>query len=214
MGLKLKGFECNMFGEITYVVWDEATREAAVVDAGMSNRAEREAIDRFIAANNLQVKYLLNTHMHVDHAMGIPYMKQQYGAKLHASAAEQPLAAMLKEQQAMFHLPVVVENVTIDKFLRSGDEIKLGDSVLTVIDVPGHTPGGVAYYCAAQHFVLTGDSLFLGSIGRTDLYGGSHEALLDAVKNNLLTLPADTVVYPGHGPATTIGHERTYNPYL
>ncbi|MDE6403287.1 MAG: MBL fold metallo-hydrolase, partial [Muribaculaceae bacterium] len=182
--------------------------------AGMSDRAEREVVDGFIAANDLQVKYLLNTHIHVDHALGIPYMKQRYGVGLHASAAEEPLAALLQEQQAMFHLPVAVENVTIDTHLRAGDEIKLGDSTLTVIDVPGHTPGGIAFYCAAQHFVLTGDSLFLGSIGRTDLYGGNHDALIESVKNNLLSLPPETVVYPGHGPATTIGHERTYNPYL
>lgn len=214
MGLKLRGFECNMFGEITYIVWDEATRQAAVVDAGMSNRAERDAIDRFIADNGLQVKYLLNTHIHVDHALGIPCMKQRYGVGLYASPAEEPLAALLQEQQAMFHLPIAVENVTIDHHLRAGDEIWLGDSKLTVIDVPGHTPGGIAFYCAAQNFVLTGDSLFQGSIGRTDLYGGSHEALVSSVKDNLLTLPPETVVYPGHGPATTIGHERTFNPYL
>ncbi|MDE7472470.1 MAG: MBL fold metallo-hydrolase [Muribaculaceae bacterium] len=214
MGLKLKGFQCNMFGEITYIVWDEVTLQAAIVDAGMSNKTERDAIDRFIAANDLQIKYLLNTHIHFDHAFGIPYIEQKYGVTLSASPAEEPLASLLHEQTVQFHLPVVVENVKIDNYLRAGDEIKLGDSKLTVIDVPGHTPGGIAFYCAAQHFVLTGDSLFQGSIGRTDLYGGSHSALVNSVRDNLLTLPPETVVYPGHGPATTIGHERTFNPYL
>ncbi len=214
MALKIKGFEFNMFGEITYLVWDEKSKEAAIVDAGMSNDAERSVIDGFIEDNRLKIKYLLNTHIHLDHTFGVHHIENRYGVKLSASPLDEPLASRVRQQAVLFHLPIDVEDVEITNRLSSGDRIELGDNFMTVISVPGHTPGGIAFYCRAQHFVITGDSLFLSSIGRTDLPGGSHSTLVRSVTENLLTLPPETVVYPGHGPATTIGHELTYNPYI
>ena len=214
MALQLKGFEVNLFGEITYVVWDDVTREAAVVDAGMSNDAECKVIDDYISSNELIVKYLLNTHIHLDHVFGVEHMVRRYGVELSASMADEPLAVRVKQQAVMFHLLFTPSDVEIVHPLEGGDKLTLGDVELCVIDVPGHTPGGLAFYCPDGHMVLTGDSLFQGSIGRTDLPGGDYAQLIKSVTDNLLILPPETDVYPGHGPATTIGRERTYNPYL
>lgn len=212
--LHIKGFEFNMFGETTYVVWDDESREAAIVDAGMSTDAERLAIDSFISNNKLIIKYLLNTHVHLDHAFGVPYIEKKYGIKLSASPLDTPLADRIEQQAVLFHLPIKASNVIITNQLNEGDVLFLGDNKLEVIKVPGHTPGGLAFYSPEQHFVLTGDSLFYGSIGRTDLPGGNHATLVKAVTDKLLTLPADTIVYPGHGPSTTIEQELRYNPFL
>lgn len=212
--LHIKGFEFNMFGETTYVVWNDESREAAIVDAGMSTDAERLAIDSFISNNKLIIKYLLNTHVHLDHAFGVPYSEKKYGIKLSASPLDTPLADRIEQQAVLFHLPIKASNVIITNQLNEGDILFLGDNKLEVIEVPGHTPGGLAFYSPEQHFVLTGDSLFYGSIGRTDLPGGNHATLVKAVTDKLLTLPANTVVYPGHGPSTTIEQELRYNPFL
>lgn len=214
MPLQVKPFEFNVFGETTYVVWDEDSREAAIVDAGMSDDTENRIIDRYIADNHLTVKYLLNTHIHLDHVFGAPHVQSRYGVGISASPLDAPLAQRVEQQAVMFHLPFKVSNVTIEHPLQEGDIIRLGKSWLDVIEVPGHSPGGLAFYCAAQHFVLTGDSLFHSSIGRTDLPGGDHATLVHSVTRRLLELPGNTTVYPGHGPATTIAHERTFNPYL
>lgn len=214
MALNIKGFEFNMFGEITYVVWDESSHEAAVVDAGMCNSNERMVLDDFIATNELKIKYLVNTHIHIDHVFGVPYMKERYNVGLSASLSDEFLGDRIEQQAKMFHLPVEVSNVVIEHPLEAGDELKLGDEIIMVIDVPGHTPGGLALYAPESRFVITGDSLFNGSIGRTDLPGGDYATLVKAVSERLLTLPGDTTVYPGHGPSTTIAREKAYNPYL
>ena len=214
MALMIKGFEFNMFGETTYVVWDSESLDAAIVDAGMSDAAERQAIDSFIEQNHLTVKYLLNTHVHLDHAFGIPHASERYGVNLSASPLDAPLAERIEQQAVMFHLPIKPSNVVIKNELHDGDTISLGKEHLKVIEVPGHTPGGLAFHSPDHKFVLTGDSLFHSSIGRTDLPGGNHSTLIRSITERLLTLPPDTKVYPGHGPATTIGHELRYNPYL
>lgn len=214
MPLSVKSFEFNPFGETTYIIYDPATLEAAVVDPGFVTDAERVAFDTFVADNNLQVKYLVNTHLHVDHSFGIAHVEARYGVGLSASEADAPLGRGLADQARMFHLPVKIDGVEIDRPLRDGDILRLGDNDLRVIAVAGHTPGGIALYAPADRFVVTGDSLFYGSIGRTDLPGGDHATLVGSITDGLLALPDDTVVYPGHGPSTTIGRERRYNPYL
>lgn len=214
MAIKVQAFEFNMFGEKTYILWDEESRQAAIVDAGMSNDTERQVIDDYILSNQLQVKYLLNTHIHLDHAFGIPYIKNTYNVGLSASPYDAPLAESIEQQAISFHLPIKASNVVIDNNLHNGDTISLGDNHLEVIEVPGHSRGGLAFYSPADKFVLTGDSLFHSSIGRTDLPGGSHATLIKSVTKQLLSLPGDTIVYPGHGPSTTIAHERAFNPYL
>ncbi|MDE6086424.1 MAG: MBL fold metallo-hydrolase [Muribaculaceae bacterium] len=214
MALEIKGFEVNMFGEITYLVWDDTSREAMIVDAGMCNSEERQELDDFIVGLDLKVKYLVNTHLHVDHVFGVPYVKERYKVGLSASKEDEFLAERVEQQSLMFGLPQKAQNVEIDNDLRPGDILTLGNYQITVIGMPGHSPGGIALYAPEGNFVLTGDSLFQGSVGRTDLPRGDHDELINSVKEGLLNLPDDTVVFPGHGPSTTIGKEKMSNPFL
>lgn len=213
-GMKIQGFEVNMFGEITYIVWDSVSHEAAIIDAGMISESEEQAIDKFISEEGLNIKYLINTHLHIDHVFGVPHAKTRYSIGLSASEADSMLASRIKEQVQMFHLPVEAPDIEIAHPLNDGDILKLGNQELKVISVPGHSPGGLALYSKSGKFVVTGDSLFNRSIGRTDLPGGDYATLINAVTDKLLSLPDDTRVYPGHGPATTIADERRFNPYL
>lgn len=203
-----------MFGETTYVVWDYKSRQAAIIDPGMINDRERRELDDFISGHSLTVKYLINTHVHIDHVFGDRYVSERYGVPVSAHPADSPLAERVTQQAQMFRLPVNVENIVIESPLADGDTLMLGDETIEVIHVPGHSPGGIALYAPESGFVISGDSLFAGGIGRTDLPGGDYPTLVKAIQERLLTLPADTVVYPGHADPTTIGHERQYNPYL
>lgn len=213
--MKLQRFEFNMFGVNTYIAWNPATLEAAVIDPGMSNAAECQLLSDFISRNNLKVTALLNTHLHIDHVLGDDYVERHYGIGLQAGAADSILLDRLQQQAQMFHLRVALpEALHISIALKPGDRIRLGDQFFTVISVPGHSPGSLAFYCAESGFVITGDALFRGSIGRTDLPGGHYPTLVRAITDNLLTLPPATIVYPGHGPSTTIAAEISSNPFL
>ncbi|MDO5394836.1 MAG: MBL fold metallo-hydrolase [Bacteroidales bacterium] len=212
--LKIKQFIFNPFDENTYLLVDEATRRAAVVDPGMFNDREQEVFDSYVKANDIEITQIINTHMHLDHCFGDNYVADRYSAKVSAHIADESLAAGLRQQCLRFGMDMYATPVEINVKLEDGDVIKIGDSSLRVIHIPGHSPGGIALYDAEDKILISGDSLFEGSIGRTDLPGGSHSELVNAVRTRLLTLPADTKVLPGHGPSTTIGRERQFNPYL
>lgn len=214
--LKVKQFTFNPFGESTFVVSDEATGEALVVDPGMTGPAEQRRLDNYISDNGLKVTGVVNTHMHLDHCFGDSYVRDRYGVKVHAHPADAPLGQSLGEQARRFGMvgAGVDEAMPIDVPLSDGDTIALGDDRLEVLHVPGHSPGGIALYSPSGRFVLAGDSLFAGSVGRTDLPDGDMPTLLDAVRDKLLNLPDDTLVLPGHGEPTTVGRERRSNPFL
>lgn len=207
-------FQFSMFGINTYLVFDPESGECAVIDPGMSTREEEKAIDNFIFQKGLKLKYIINTHLHIDHVVGIPYLSKKYEAPLLASKEDEFLGERIKEQAQMFGLPLSPEPIKINRYLKNGDIIKLGHSSLEVIEVPGHSRGGLAFYDKADGFLISGDSLFQGSIGRTDLPGGNYEELISNIHNRLLSLPDETVVYPGHGPSTTIRAEKIRNPFL
>ena len=212
--MKIAKFTFALFGINTYVVWDPATRKCAVIDPGMINDEERTALDRFITREGLTVTHVINTHLHIDHAIGDSYAAEKYAAEILAHPDDSVLGERLSQQAAEFGLPFDVRAVKGYKPLRDGETIHIGDGTLKVLHVPGHSPGGIALYDEADGFVIAGDSLFEGSIGRTDLPGGDYDTLIGAVKAKLLSLPDSTVVYPGHGPATTVGAERRGNPFL
>lgn len=212
--MKVKAFEFNMFGEMTYVVYDAVRLEAAVVDPGMLNDRETALLDAFLEQNRLTVTHILATHLHVDHVMGLSHLSGRTGLGVTANLDDQPLASRIAEQVQMFRLPLKLGKVEIAHPIADGDVIRIGRGELKVIAVPGHSQGSVAFYDAADGFVLTGDALFSGSIGRTDLPGGDYATLVKSITSRLLTLPPETIVYPGHGPATTIGREKEFNPYL
>lgn len=207
--MKIVKFRFNMFGENCYVVYDPETRQAMVVDPGMINAAEQKALDDFISSNGLSVKYLINTHLHLDHAFGNGHVARTYGVPTRAHAADIPLGADLKRQAELFGIfDAPISGIGPVEPLAEGDMLTLGDNGIRVIHTPGHTPGGIALHAPSDGWVITGDSLFAdGGIGRTDLPGGNHAQLIDSLKHKLFTLPGSTTVLPGHGPASTIADE-------
>ena len=212
--MKVSRFVFNMFGVNTYVVWDPESLEAAIIDPGMIDDDERRALDSFIESRNLKVTQLINTHSHLDHIFGNTYIKEKYGLEIKANPADDFLARTLPEQAARFGLRMPLQPQQLDVELHDGDTIFLGKERMEVLSVPGHSPGGIALYCPESNFVITGDTLFPGSMGRTDLPMGDYATLVDAIRRKLLTLPDSTVVLSGHGGETTIGNEKKSNPFL
>lgn len=213
--MKLQPFQFNAFGELTYLVWDDTTLEGAIVDPGMSTKREQQLLDSFIDEHEITLKYLLYTHLHIDHTLGHDHIVEAYRLESRAGSADAPLGHGRAQQAEMFRLTIPTPSeLKIDIPIKDGDILPLGKETLQVISVPGHSPGSVAYYCKESGFVLTGDALFNGSIGRTDLPGGNHRQLIESIRTQLLTLPPKTIVFPGHGPSTTIEKERLTNPYL
>lgn len=212
--MKIKQIQNNPFQENTYVVWDEVSKEAAIIDCGALFPQEEERIEKFITENNLKVKYLLNTHTHLDHCFGNAWAAERYGVKLMAHADDEALLSQIGMQAKMFGLPIEVKTVKLGGYLNDGDVLMLGENRIEVIHTPGHSRGGICFYIPSEGWLVSGDSLFAGSIGRTDLEGGSYATLIKSIQEKLITLPEETVVYPGHGPYTTIGDEKTNNPFL
>lgn len=212
--LKIAKFTFYMFGINTYVVYDPEKKEAAIIDPGMSRPQEFDAMEKFIVRENLSVTHLINTHLHIDHAIADKWVMEKYGLPVEAHSDDATLGMVLNQQAQRFGIRGVDAKVEIGKTLKAGDEVRIGNGSLKVLHVPGHSPGSIALYDKEDGFVIVGDTLFEGSIGRTDLMGGNHAQLIKAITDELLTLPGDTVVYPGHGNPTTIEWERKNNPYL
>lgn len=212
--MKIAIFQFYLFGINTYVVYDPATLCCAVIDPGMLGPREEEAIDNFIEKNNLKLTHIINTHLHLDHAVGNAYLKKKYQVPVLASKADEPLGKRMQEQANMFGINERFKGIEITDYLVDGEKIKIGDGELEVIAVPGHSQGSLALYDKKDNFIISGDALFQGSIGRTDLPGGNYNQLIESIKTRLFTLPDDTIVYPGHGGATTIADEKKLNPFL
>ncbi len=212
--MKVVKFAFSLFGINTYLVIDEKTKECAVIDPGMINEREQEAMVNFIAKNNLKVTHLINTHLHIDHAVGNSFIKKEYGVGSEAHPDDAFLGTRLADQARSFGIMETVEDTKIDKPLKEGDIIHIGEGEFEVIHVPGHSPGSIALYDRKDGFLIAGDILFQRGVGRWDLPGGDMDTLLDGIKKKLLVLPEETDVFPGHGPATTIGDEKRLNPYL
>ena len=205
--MKVHAFTLGPLQSNSYLCADEATREGLLFDPGM----ESEPVAEALARERLTLTAIINTHGHFDHVFGNAYFKAKTGAPLLMHRADLDLVKRLEEQSLYFGFRATPSPAP-DRFLEEGDEVRVGGTRLTVLHTPGHSPGGICLVTDGTAFV--GDTLFAGSIGRTDLPGGSAETLLTSIREKLLTLPDDTVIYPGHGPATTIGHERRHNPFL
>jgi glyoxylase-like metal-dependent hydrolase (beta-lactamase superfamily II) len=212
--LKVKNFEFNYFGENTYLLVDEDTNKAIVVDPGMFKPKEQRVFDDYILQNKMELIMVVNTHLHLDHCFSDNYVRNNYGVKIAAHKADSSLGLSIVDQARRFGLAIESDPVAIDIELNDGDVITVGNSRLVVIHVPGHSPGGIALYSEADKFVLSGDSLFSHSIGRTDLPGGDAIQLISSIREKLFQLPEQTTVLPGHGPYTSIAVERTENPYV
>lgn len=212
--LNIQCFEVNMLGENCYLLWDE-TREAVIVDCGAFFDEEKTAISAFIAENELNICHLLNTHGHFDHIFGNAFVVDTYGVQPELAWDETDTYLAAAEQMRMFmHREMPLTVPPIGRSLMEGDDITFGSHKLQVIATPGHTPGGICFYCAEEGVLLSGDSLFRQSIGRCDLPGSDERALLTALREKILTLPNEVVVYPGHGPHTTVKFEKENNYYI
>lgn len=212
--IKIKTFTVNMIAENCYVISD-STGEAVIIDCGALTPEEQDEICSYILTERLTPRHLICTHAHFDHIFGVEFINRTYGLRPEMHAADMPLYAQAAQQtssilgqESTWSLPPVGTK------LANGDTVTFGTHQLAVIETPGHTPGGVCFYCAEEGVLFSGDSLFQCSIGRTDLPGGNGPVLVDALRSRILTLPPETTVYPGHGPATHISYERKYNPYL
>jgi len=202
-----------MFPVNCYVLWDE-TNEAVIIDPGCYYQEEKEALKDFIESHNLIVKHLLNTHLHLDHICGNPYVEHTFSIKSEANELDEYWVKEAPKQSRMFGFALSEQPAPPYKHLHDGDMIYFGNTQLEVIHVPGHSPGSIVFYCHHDHCMFSGDVLFQGSIGRADLAGGNFDTLIEGICSKLFVLPNETIVYPGHGAPTTIGFEKNENPFF
>lgn len=187
--------------------------DCLIIDPGCFGTHEQQQLKGYIDENRLKPVRLLNTHGHVDHVAGNAFVHDTYGLLPELHKEDLVTLEAQERVSAMYGLPCDVSPAP-EKFLEEGDQVTVGGDKLSVIFTPGHAPGHVVFYCAAQKFLINGDVLFNGSIGRTDLPNGDFDTLERSIKTKLYTLPDDTLVYCGHGPATSIGQEKRTNPFV
>jgi glyoxylase-like metal-dependent hydrolase (beta-lactamase superfamily II) len=199
----------GQLGVNCFILADEVTKEGVVVDPGDNAKA----ILAKVKAKGVKVLYILNTHGHFDHIGANRQLVDATGAKLMIHKDDEPFLGRAARSAVMYGL-TADDSPPPAAYLSDGQKITFGRHEISVIHTPGHSPGGTCLYLAAEKVLISGDALFAESIGRTDLPGGSQEQLVAAIRTKLLVLPDETRVYPGHGPSTTIGHEKQYNPYL
>lgn len=210
--LKIKSFVFSPIQENTYLLYNEFN-ECLLIDPGCYFPEEQDELKGFITQSKLKPVMLLNTHCHLDHVFGNKFAAESWGLTLQLHKKEKALLNYAPTSGLMYNLPF--DNYTGEYiYLQEGDTVKLGDDELKVIEAPGHSPGHICFYCAKQHFIISGDVLFNRSIGRTDLPGGDHQTLLNSIREKLFVLPDETKVYSGHGPETTIAEEKKHNPFL
>lgn len=212
--MKIQAFVFNPFAENTFIVWDEASLAAAIIDPGCCSEREMSLLTSFIRDNKLEIKHMLNTHMHIDHAAGNAFVEDTYGIKTSCHPDDAYLAEHLTQQAQMFGFPYSGRDINIKSPLSDGQTLSVAGSECRVLHIPGHTKGHSAFYFPNHDLVFSGDALFHLSIGRTDFPGGDYSTLIESIEEKLLTLPQRTIILPGHGEKTSVGFEQTNNPYL
>jgi glyoxylase-like metal-dependent hydrolase (beta-lactamase superfamily II) len=204
-------FVFNPFYENTYVLWDDAL-QAIIIDPGCYEKYELDELDAFIQSHKLTVIAVVNTHCHIDHVLGNDAAKAKYKTKLWVPVNEKETYRAIPAYAPSYGFTGYHE-AEVDEWYAEG-MLHFGEMSFQTIEVPGHSPGHMVLYHEASKTLIGGDVLFRQSIGRTDLPGGNHDALLKNIKEKLYTLPNDVTVYPGHGPKTTIGFEKQHNPFV
>lgn len=210
--LQIQSFAFNPFSENTYVVFNE-DKDAFIIDPGNFSEEETATLLKFISDNGLKVQNILLTHAHIDHVLGLQKVYDQYQVPVLIHPLEQEMLdrnPMDANRFGFFFKPFAGKI----SYINENETVTLGNHEFKIIHVPGHSPGSIAFYNEAQKFMISGDVLFEGSIGRTDLYKGNHNQLITNIKTKLLVLHEETKVYNGHGNPTTIGFEKNYSPYF
>ena len=209
--LQLGSFTVNPFAENTYVI---DNGEAAILfDPGFFNESDFSEFKNYLNTRELTLENIVLTHGHIDHVLGLNRVKQAYDVPAYMHEADQTFIDKVEQQGMMFGVriqPIDIEFLP----LRENANLKIGSFEFDARHVPGHAPGHFIFYAADAGFVIAGDTLFRESIGRTDLFQGDFELLSSSIKSKMYSLPEETVVYPGHGPETTIGHEMKHNPFV
>jgi glyoxylase-like metal-dependent hydrolase (beta-lactamase superfamily II) len=211
--LEIKKIVFGPFQENTYILWDNISRESAVIDPGCVSEQEEKIIESFISDNKLIVKYLIATHCHLDHVAGCAFIKAKYNPEYYIPEEDLPLHQNVAQQAAAFRITMKTPPDP-DKFITEETSLLLGKNKLEFIHTPGHTPGGYCIYMREDNKCITGDTLFNDSIGRTDLWGGDYEMLINSIVNKLFVLPVNTEIFPGHGEKSTIGREKNESPFF
>jgi glyoxylase-like metal-dependent hydrolase (beta-lactamase superfamily II) len=210
--MTIKQFTFSPVQENTYILFNEE-KECIIIDPGCYSSQERNQLKDYVVEHGLQPKYLLNTHCHLDHIFGNRFVASTFGLVLHIHPNEEKVLSMGPTFGDMWGLPFQnYEGELV--FLKEGDTIQLGNDLLEILEAPGHSPGSICFYNSKQQFIIGGDVLFNGSIGRTDLPMGDFDTLINSIRTKLWPLPDEVVVYSGHGPTTTIGKEKRTNPFL
>lgn len=212
--MKVSKFVVNYIEENCFLLWDEATKESALIDCGAMRESEWDTIQAKIQQEGFTLKYALQTHCHFDHLLGIGFVHAAYGLSPRFHMMEQVVYDAMPQMAARFLITLPFPLPQPGPYLEDGQILTLGTETLRVFHTPGHTPGGVCFYSAENAILFSGDTLFQGSIGRTDLGGGDMDQELHSIRTRLFTLPPETLVYPGHGPSTTIAQEQAHNPYF
>ena len=205
-------FQFNPFSENTYVLFNDQ-KNGVIIDPGNWNEKENEILENFIEEKEISIQNILLTHAHIDHVLGLQWAFDTYkvAVKMHE-----------EEKDILDRNPMSARNYGFDykpfvgdiELINKGEKYFIDEDSFEIFHVPGHSPGSIAFYNEAQKFIISGDALFQGSIGRTDLYRGNHEQLLESIRTKLFTLPEETEVFSGHGNATQIGFEKNHNPFF
>ncbi|HEX9252424.1 MAG TPA: MBL fold metallo-hydrolase [Ignavibacteriaceae bacterium] len=211
--IQIKKFTFNLFSENTFVLWDDDSRECAIVDPGCSDPSEENELESFITDDNFKVKYLINTHCHIDHILGCDFVKNKFNPIYYAPELDLPLLQNANMQASFAGMDFSI-SLRPDELLSESKKLFLGKTELNFLFTPGHTPGEFCIYIPQIKSCITGDVLFYDSIGRTDLWGGDYDILIKTINEKLLSLPDETIIYPGHGENSTIGREKKSNPFL
>jgi glyoxylase-like metal-dependent hydrolase (beta-lactamase superfamily II) len=210
--IDLANFVFNELNVNSFVLYDQ-TQECIVVDPGCNTKSQQDELQQFINSHELKPVCIVNTHGHFDHVFGNAWAKSTFQCPLRMHINDLPLIQHADKYAGLFGYTVDASPMP-DSYLHDGEILHFGDSSLLILHVPGHSPGSICLYSAEAGFIIAGDVLFRGSIGRTDFPGGNYDLLISGIREKLLTLPSDTIVLPGHGPKTTIGLEHDTNPFF
>ncbi|MFL2579321.1 MAG: MBL fold metallo-hydrolase [Parvicellaceae bacterium] len=211
--LKVKKFTFNPFSENTYIVTGELNN-SVIIDPGCYYKAEQDELDSYISKNNLNLKSILHTHSHLDHMFGTAYLAQKYNLDLWINKDDLATYQSYEKVCEVYGIPIIFGPNPSPKFFDLSKDVNFDGIIFKILFVPGHSPGHVAFYNKENNFLINGDCLFENSIGRTDLPGGSHQQLINSIKNKIFKLPDETLIYCGHGNETTIKTEKNSNPFL